>query len=280
MYGSPADPVTRDQMADEARRIVAAAASRGAAVRLVGGLAVHALTASQGGGRDYRDIDLVVRRRHLKALAAVLADFGYEENIHMRFASGGGLLQFYRPCLHGRGEHRAHIDDRVDVYADTYRHHHEIPLARRLTIEPLTVSAADALIVKLQRADANDDDLGDVVRLLLTASLERNQRPNAIDMRRVSALCARDWGLQRDVLANLHRVPGAAGRLRLDRRQSVRLEAAVRTLEGEIRAARKSPRWRLRALVGERWPWREAVDERDGQRIGLREAPPRGQAAA
>ena len=38
-------------------------------------------------------------------------------------------------------------------------------------------------------------------------------------------------------------------------------------------AARKGPRWRLRALIGERLPWYDAVDENDGQRIGLRERP-------
>ncbi len=38
-------------------------------------------------------------------------------------------------------------------------------------------------------------------------------------------------------------------------------------------AAGKGPRWRLRALIGERLPWYDAVDEDDGQRIGLRERP-------
>ncbi len=38
-------------------------------------------------------------------------------------------------------------------------------------------------------------------------------------------------------------------------------------------AARKGPRWRLRAAIGERMPWYDAVDEDDGQRIGLLERP-------
>jgi hypothetical protein len=46
-------------------------------------------------------------------------------------------------------------------------------------------------------------------------------------------------------------------------------------------AVRKGTRWRLRALIGERLPWYDAVDEGDGQRIGLRERPAEsgGQAA-
>ena len=43
---------------------------------------------------------------------------------------------------------RRHDDDRVDVYLDTFRLHHQIPLRRRLTLEPYTVPAADVLLVE------------------------------------------------------------------------------------------------------------------------------------
>jgi hypothetical protein len=52
-----------------------------------------------------------------------------------------------------------------------------------------------------------------------------------------------------------------------------RVRDAVARVDAALRRARKGPRWRLRALVGERLPWYDAVDENEGARIGLRERP-------
>ena len=52
-----------------------------------------------------------------------------------------------------------------------------------------------------------------------------------------------------------------------------RVMAVVDELEDRVRSEHKSLRWRLRALAGERLPWRDQVDESDGVRVGERERP-------
>jgi hypothetical protein len=55
--------------------------------------------------------------------------------------------------------------------------------------------------------------------------------------------------------------------------EAERVEDAAARILAAMAVARKGARWRLRALIGERLPWHDAVDEDDGQRIGLRERP-------
>jgi hypothetical protein len=263
-------------MRDESREIVAAAARQGLVVRLIGSVGVGLLCGDPARGRDHRDIDVVVRRRDVPRLPRLFETLGYEENRHVRLASGGHLAQFFRECVHETSDgRRAHVDDRVDVYVDVFRHHHTLSLRGRLELEREVVSAADALLVKLQRGDADDDDLRDVVELLVAAPLAEHDAPRAINVRRVADLCRRDWGLHRDVDENLRRALDLLGRLGLAPAEEHTARERLKALRWALREAHKTWRWRWRALFGEHLWWRDAVDEADGERIGLREAPPR-----
>jgi hypothetical protein len=99
-------------------------------------------------------------------------------------------------------------------------------------------------------------DVRDVAVLLRDVELQEHEADGTIGLRYLARAGAREWGLYHDVTGNLERVESAAARV---------LTAMA--------AARKGPRWRVRALVGERLPWYDAVDEKDGQRIGLLERP-------
>lgn len=270
----------RHPMLDEAADLVDEARRDGVELRLVGGLAVlaqcHDVAYCR---REHRDFDLVGLRSQTKAMIATFARLGYEENRHVRLASAGMLAQVFRPCRHMRGGLTAHPDDRVDIYLDTFRLHHQIPLRRRLTLEPYTVPAADVLLVKLQRTWVTLTDLRDVIGLLKDADLGEREAPGVVDLRYLARLTARDWGLHHDVVANLGRVRVALPGAGLDDAAQARVRSAVERLEEALRRARKGPRWRLRALAGEHLPWHDVVDENEGARIGLREAPQAGAAS-
>jgi hypothetical protein len=269
-------------MLDEALGLVDAARADGVDARIVGGLAVLALcTDPDRCRRDHRDLDLVAPRRQAGRLLTTLGRLGYEENRHVRLASSGALLQVFRPCRHTDPQgHALHPDDRVDVYLDDFRLHHVLPLRRRLRREAYTLPPSDVLLAKLLRTRMSDTDVRDVAVLLLDVPLRDEEAAGAVESRYVAHACARDWGLYHDVTGNLERVAGEAEALGLGPAQAEAVKAACSCLLAALDAAGKGLRWRLRAAVGERLPWYDAVDENDGQRIGLRERPAPARPAA
>jgi len=261
-----------DEMLAEARRIVGAAAG-GVELRLVGGLAVLATSPDRGfARRPIRDIDLVGLRGQAKGVAAALGALGYQENRHVRFATAGAVMQFFRRCVHvTRDGRHAHEVDRIDVYLDAFRLDHEIALKDGLPSGTDTVPAADVVLIKLQRAAPSYEDLHDVVALLKELRLDRRDKPGVVNLDYLAQLCSRDWCLHHDVMASLRRCGERLAESELDAAQQARVAAALDKVEAAIAGRPTSLRWRLRSLPGERLPWTDGVDEREGQRLALLE---------
>ena len=260
-----AGELVRHEMLDEGRRLVDAARAEGLTLRLLGGLAVreHCRTLELC-ERDYSDLDMVAPAKQARRLAALFAGFGYAENMDVRTATVNAELQFVRPCEHGGGPGpgSAHADDHIDVFLDTFRMDHDIALARRLEIEPYTVSLSDLLLTKLQIFRLNEKDLRDIVTLLGEVEVGEDDVPGQINGRYIGRLCAEDWGLFYDVAINLARVNDRAGTFDLSAAQVACVRRAVTRLITAIDGAPKSLRWRLRARVGTRKTWH---NEPDGQ---------------
>jgi hypothetical protein len=262
-------------MLDEALDVVDAARAAGVDARLIGGLAVLALCDGSPPRRSHRDLDLVAARAGLSRLLETFARLGYEENRHVRLASGGALLQVYRPCVHRDAAGRpAHADDRIDVYLDAFRLHHTLGLKRRLRREPYTVPPADVLLAKLLRTRMSESDVRDVVALLANVEVRDEEAAGVIGLQYAARACSRDWGLYHDVTSNLERVVREADLLAPDAADAARVRERAGLVLKALHTVRKGVRWRLRAAVGERLPWYDAVDEDDALRIGLRERPP------
>jgi hypothetical protein len=276
MDGPPTQqpPYGRHPMLDDALDLVEAARADGVTLRLVGGLAVLAQCDDPAlCRRPYRDLDAVGLRRQTGRLLVTFERLGYEENRHVRLASAGSALQVQRPCRHVTPSGPAHDDDRVDVYLDAFRQHHELLLAGRLGVEPFTIPVADVLLAKLLRTWPSQADVSDVLGLLAGARVGDPERPGVLSLCRVGRACARDWGLWRDVTFNLALLRERAPAARLGRAHGEQVLRALDALEAAVADARKSLRWRLRGVVGERLPWYDAVDEGDGARIGALERP-------
>jgi hypothetical protein len=261
-------------MLDQALDLVEAARDDGVVLRLVGGLAILAQCADPAlCRRRYRDYDVVGLRRQTKALLHTFSRLGYEENPHVRLASAGAMLQVQRPCRHVTASGPEHPDDRVDVYLDDFRQQHELSLAGRLELEPFTLSPADLVLAKLLRTRPSHADVADVLGLLAGARLGEPEAPGVLSPRRVGRACARDWGLWRDVTLNLALTRERVSAVGFDVARQAHAHRAIDELVAAVAGARKTLRWRLRALPGERVPWYDAVDESDGAHIGLLERP-------
>lgn len=133
---------------------------------------------------------------------------------------------------------------------------HTPEVADRLTLEARTLPLADLLLTKLQVVEVNERDLKDVAALLADYALG----PDGIDMERVVDVLASDWGWWRTATATLEHVARYAGDL--DGLPSAALVVQRATaLRERVDAAPKSPRWRLRAMVGERKRWYELPED-------------------
>ena len=250
-------------MHDEAHELIDAASGAGLTLRLLGGLAVreHCRTAELC-ARDYSDLDMVSRTRDARGLRAVFAGFGYREDHETAGATGNTQLRFVRACRHPGVERiRAHDDDHVDVFLDTFRMDHEIALGGRLDREPYTLSASDLLLTKLQVFKLNDKDIRDVVTLLDGLSVSDGATPGAIDAGYIAGLCADDWGLYYDVGLTLQRVEEHIGEFGLSAARVAAVRQRLARLVAAIARAPKSVRFRLRARIGTRARWHNELDE-------------------
>jgi hypothetical protein len=246
----------------EARRIVQAADAAGLPIRVVGGVGVALICPTVEKLRPvraYHDIDLAAPAR-APAIARHMAALGYGASTRFNALNGAERMLFHDPG--GR---------RIDVFIDTLRMCHELPFGKRLTAWPLTLSAADLLLSKLQIVELTERDAQDVLALLADHGLSEADG-DGIDVRRVREVCSRDWGWWRTVDDNLvgriARWESAAGAGAASAElASAPPEASARALErardlrADLAAAPKSAGWRLRAVVGPRLRWYETPEE-------------------
>ncbi len=257
----------RADMLDEGLRIVDAARERGIVLRLLGGLAVRTHCSMIAFcERDYSDLDMVGLGAQNKGLMALFRDLGYGLDLHVMQATGGGQLQFTRPCEHDANGTPVHEDDHVDVFLDRFRMDHVISLKDRLTLDEYTVSMTDQLLTKLQINRLDDKDVRDILTLLKDLELADEEAPGVIGLRSIAERCAKDWGLCHDVERSLERSTALLPDFGLTPDEERRIRDGLARLRVAIEAEPKSIAWRLRAKVGERRPWFNLVEERGEER--------------
>ncbi len=257
---------TRKEMIAEAKRIINAARERGIVLRLVGGMAVRFHCESLDFcERDHGDIDLVGHKRDANKIARLFADLGFEEVAHVRLATGGRQLQFARECHHKDewAAYRAHEDDHIDVFLDTFKMDHVVDLSERLSLDDYTITVSDVLLTKLQMANLNEKDERDIFTLLQDVRLGADGDSGEIDVPYLAQLCAHNWGLFHDVELNLARLLEHLDDYALAPGERERVRSNIAELRQAIEAQPKSRSWRMRAKIGTRRPWHETVEEQD-----------------
>ena len=222
----------------EATAIVDEAARQGVAARLLGGVGVviHCGAAH----RDPEDIDLAVAGPDVRALAAALAERGYEPNARFNAMHGDT-----RNIFHGPG-------GKVDVFVGAFTMCHRLDLEGRLAVDTPTLSVADLVLTKLQIVELTEKDSADLSALLDAHELGSGQG-DLIDGERIASVLADDWGYWRTATGTLDRVTAASPALR-DR---------VTALRARIDAEPKTRRFKMRARIGERRRWYELPENVD-----------------
>ena len=243
-------------MVTAGRSLVAAAAARGVAVRLLGGVAIwiRASAAARAAlGRQYPDIDLVAHKRQSRDLRHLLEERALQPERVFNATHGARRLLYHSPDPDS-GWH-------VDVFLDTFEMSHTLDLGARLEAEAETLPAAELMLTKLQIAEVNRKDLSDVAMLLWDHEPGDGDGPCRLNLARMAEACGADWGLYSTVTDNHAGCAGLLGELvatEADRaRIAGRIDAAIRALQ----EAPKTISWRMRARVGRRVRWYEVPEE-------------------
>jgi hypothetical protein len=236
----------------EGERLLALGEATGVDMRLLGGVAVR-LRAPQlplALAREYKDLDFAIGKRDAGPLDQLMRDAGYSPHVSFNAMHARERALFFDD-EHGR---------QVDVFIDSFRMCHAIPLSDRLGLERGTVPLAELLLTKLQIIEVNEKDIRDTVLLLHGHPIDEHD-DDAVNGARIAELCASDWGLWRTITANLQRCREHIGDYDLEDADSERIAARFDELLERVEAEPKTRGWKLRARVGERKRWYDLPEE-------------------
>lgn len=241
---------------EEARRVAGIADEQGVALRLLGGVAVNVRS---GAGlrlafrREYADMDFITPKGRSAEAQKFFESLGYAPQTRFNALYGSERLLFFDED-HGR---------QVDVLVGTFRMCHEVPLGKRLDLEPMTIPLAELLLTKLQIVELNEKDVRDSLALLHDHPVAEEDG-DSVNAAQVAKLCASDWGLWRTFTANLDALGGHLDRYDLEEADKQRISRGVEELQGRIEQEPKPFAWRVRAKIGDRKRWYDLPEEVEG----------------
>src|SRR5919198_135472 len=241
-----------EDIVGEGERLLEMPDSNGVDLRLLGGVAVRlrAPELPPSLDRQYKDLDFAVPKKGAGNADKLLRDAGYEPHLTFNAMHARERALFFDDH-HGR---------QVDVFIDSFRMCHKIPLNDRLDGNSPTVPLAELLLTKLQIIELNEKDVRDTVLLLHGHPVDEHDG-DAVNVARIAQLCADDWGLWRTITANLDRCRSHIDDYELDQADRDRVHTRFDELLGRIEDEPKSRGWKLRARVGERKRWYELPEE-------------------
>jgi hypothetical protein len=200
--------------------------------------------------REYKDLDFATTKKKSNDADKLLRDAGYDPHLTFNAMHARERALFFDDH-HGR---------QVDVFIDSFRMCHQIPLNDRLDGEQLTVPLAELLLTKLQIIELNEKDVRDTVLLLHGHPVDEHDA-DAVNGARIASLCAADWGLWRTITANLERCRSHVNDYELESTDRERITSRFDEILGWIEEEPKGRGWKLRAKVGERKRWYELPEE-------------------
>ncbi len=236
---------------EESDRIMSESQQRGVVLKLIGGLAIHNhCKAHAFCDRTYADLDFVGLSSQYRQLVQVMSNLGYTENTNMTLSTSGSRLLFEKEAS----------EDHIDIFMDSVDIEHRISLKDRLDIEKNTISVSDLLLLKLAISRLNEKDMRDIITLLKDLTIGHEDSPDMVNLDYIAGLCARKWGLYHDILASLRQVTDYLPIYSLPENSQLDVAKKLGTLKDTIVSTPKALSWKLRALLGERIPWRREIE--------------------
>jgi len=251
--GTP-DPELAKAFEDEALRVVEAGEAQGIPLRIIGALAFHHHCPEFAWiqaklNRVYTDIDFAGYGKQDRAIRALFASLGYEEDAEVNaFHAEGGRLIFNNPSNHIH----------ADVFMDRLDFCHVIPWKGRLEVDSPTIPLAELLLEKMQIVQINEKDIIDTIMLLREHEICGDDEDH-VNAQRVATLCAAEWGLWRTTTMNLEKVREYLPHLDLEDEDKKVVTQRIAELLSTIDDHPKGTKWKLRAKIGDKKRWYNEV---------------------
>lgn len=238
--------------AEEAKRIVTAAASKGITLRLIGGLATrfHCHGPHSIHLREYHDIDLFGLNIEFKGINSIFQELGYAPNARFNAMYAETRLQFINQQ---QGRH-------VDIFFDKVRMDHTLDFRERLHLDNLTIPITDLLLTKLTIVKLTAKDVQDIIAILEDHEIGDRDDRETLNAGYIACLCSDDWGLYKTVTDDLTKITEFIEKGEYSVKDKKPLLARLEAIEKTIKTKEKSRRWKLRSLIGERMRWYDVVE--------------------
>jgi hypothetical protein len=239
-------------------RILDEAKHRNITLRLMGGVAAilhcpNYRNIYDNFARKAADIDFVGYLKEVTELQKMFLELGFKEDINVMRIFGTKRRIF---DLQSDGV-------RCDVVLDKLRFCHEIDLRGRLKTDYPTISLADLILSKLQIIRLNDKDIMDIIALLREHKIGDTDT-ETINIKYLSDLCSRDWGLWKTITTNLNRVYQKIGSYMKNWRDFRDVQLKIKSILEAVDTHKKSLSWKLRNKLGDRIQWYQEVEELEG----------------
>lgn len=240
--------------AEEAHRLAALFAQSDVRVGFLGGLGIllHKHTHMPDAvRRQYQDIDLVVRRSGRKQLQTLLEEVGYQPFERFNAIHGQQRLLYFDE----------ENERKLDVFVDTFKMCHTLPLGDELPAEGSLLPPADLLLTKLQVFEITEKDLLDCLALLLDHAVAEGSIED-VDPARIADVVGSNWGWHATLTDNLKKLAEFAESLEgLTSEERARLSERIATVQQILDKAPKSLKWKLRNIIGRRMLWYDLPEE-------------------
>lgn len=242
-----------DELVALGTELIEAAGRRGSGLRLLGGVAFW-LNSPRGRevaslSRPYKDLDFAAVRKGSRVLPDVFARLGWEADARFNALHGATRLLFF----HGG-------DLQADIFLGSFEQCHRLEFGARILRQPLTLPLGELLLTKLQVRQLNEKDAQDTLSLLLDHDFGQEMPAELPELDTIARVVGAEWGWYTTCLDSLVSLGQAADRLLSGPERDVAV-ARLEWIRDAIEQAPKSRRWRLRSMVGRRWPWYEEPEE-------------------
>jgi len=242
---------------EESRRIVRAAHERHVTLRLIGGLAIrfHCHGEHAAHLREYHDIDLFGLRKESEAIFSVFKDLPYSPNDKFNSLYSETRLEFI------------HKDSgkNIDVFLDKFVMDHSLDFRKRLMLDDVTIPITDLLLTKLQIERLTEKDVKDTIAILEDHQMGHKDDRETINVDYIVGLCSREWGLYKTITDNLEWMSNHVRKQTSSINGSEELLQKLATIQDHLAAGKKSLRWKIRSVFGERIRWYEPVETGEGE---------------
>lgn len=152
-------------------------------------------------------------------------------------------------------------DLHIDIFLDILYMCHLIDFRNKLEIDRPTIPLAELFLEKTQIVKINEKDIIDVIAILLEHEYGEDDL-DKINLRRVSDMLCNDWGFYYTVTLNLRKILEYSNTCKaLNNNEKSIVENKINYLLNYLHQKPKTPKWKLRAILGPRIKWYNEVEE-------------------